>query len=167
MGRRPPNPCSRQEAKPTIRAGRRTAPGSPLSPIAASGGTALLLTPGRYMAEHISLSTDGRWLVFAGNMGTDSLDIDRRHVVRVPVDRAAPQVMTPGTGLEWSPTITGDGTTLVFISATPQRSPLPTTKAFGSPSARRPSHTIAADHLPGDFPSGLVTPRQVDRKSVV
>ena len=129
--------------------------------IPATNGQALLLTPGRYMAEHISLSSDGKWLVFAGNMGSDSLDIDRRHVVRVPVDRAAPEVLTPGNGLEWAPTITGDGTTLVFISATPQRSPLPTTKAFGSPSARGPSHTIAADHLPGDFPSGLVTPRQV------
>jgi dipeptidyl aminopeptidase/acylaminoacyl peptidase len=129
--------------------------------IPATGGQALLLTPGGYMAEHISLSGDGKWLVFAGNMGSDSLDIDRRHVVRVPVDRAAPEVLTPGNGLEWAPTITGDGTTLVFISATPQRPPLPTTKALGAPSSRAPSRTIGADHLPGDFPSSLVTPRQV------
>src|SRR2546422_198744 len=67
--------------------------------------------------------------------------------------------MTPGNGLEWAPTITGDGTTLVFISATPQRPPLPATKAFGSP--RGATRTIGADHIPGDFPSGLVTPRQV------
>ncbi len=130
--------------------------------IAATGGrggsTALLLTPGRYMAEHISLSGDGRWLVFAGNMG-DSLDIDRRHVVRVPVDRAAPEVITPGNGLEWSPTITGDGTTLVFISATPQRPPLPAVLPLtGSRPAMR---TIGADHIPRDFPAALVTPRQV------
>jgi dipeptidyl aminopeptidase/acylaminoacyl peptidase len=126
---------------------------------ATGGGTALLLTPGRYMAEHISLSADGRWLVFAGNMGPDSLDIDRRHVVRVPVDRAAPQVMTPGTGLEWSPAITGDGTTLVFISATPQRPPLPAALALGgSRAAIRP---IGADHVPADFPTALVTPKQV------
>jgi len=129
--------------------------------IAATGGagTALLLTPGRYMAEHISLSRDGRWLVFAGNMGADSLDIDRRHVVRVPVDRAAPQVMTPGNGLEWSPVITGDGTTLLFISATPQRPPLPARMALGN--ARAGIRPIAADHIPADFPAGLVTPRQV------
>jgi len=126
--------------------------------IPASGGTPLLLTPGRYMAEHISLSADGRWLVFSGNMG-DSLDVDRRHVVRVPVDHAAPEVMTPGSGLEWSPTITGDGATLVCISATPQRPPLPATMAFASP--RAAVRTIASDHIPADFPSGLVTPRQV------
>src|SRR5436309_180933 len=129
--------------------------------VPASGGTALLLTPGRYMAEHISLSADGRWLVFAGNMsaGSDSLDIDRRHVIRVPVDRAAPQVMTPGSGLEWSPAITGDGATLVFISATPQRPPLPAAMALGN--ARAAIRPIGADHIPADFPTGLVTPKQV------
>jgi len=134
--------------------------------VPASGGTALLLTPGRYMAEHISLSADGRWLVFAGNMsaGSDSLDIDRRHVMRVPVDRAAPQVMTPGSGLEWSPAITGDGATLVFISATPQRPPLPAAMALGN--AHAAIRPIGADHIPADFPTGLVTPKQVVFRSV-
>ena len=127
--------------------------------IPASGGNPLLLTPGHYMAEHIALSGDGRWLVFAGNMGSDSLDIDRRHVVRVPVDRAAPEVMTPGSGLEWSPTITGDGATLVFITATPQRPPLPAAMAFTSP--RAAMRTIGADRIPADFPARLVTPKQV------
>ena len=127
--------------------------------IPAAGGTPLLLTPGRYMAEHVALSGDGRWLLFAGNAGADSLDIDRRHVVRVPVDRAAPEVMTPGNGLEWSPSITGDGRTLVFISATPQRPPLPATREFTT--SRGAARPIGADHIPGDFPTGLVTPKQV------
>jgi dipeptidyl aminopeptidase/acylaminoacyl peptidase len=126
--------------------------------IPAAGGSALLLTPGRYMAEHISLSSDGRWLVFAGNMGSDSLDVDRRHIVRVPVDRAAPEVMTPGNGLEWAPVLTGDGATLVFIGATAQRPPLPTAMAF---TPRAPGRSLAADRVPADFPAGLVTPKQV------
>ena len=37
--------------------------------MSASGGAALLLTPGNYMAEHIRLSPDGRTLVFSGNTG--------------------------------------------------------------------------------------------------
>jgi len=131
--------------------------------VPAAGGAPLLLTPGRYMAEHITLTKDGRWLVFAGNMGSDTLDIDRRHVVRVPTDRAAPEVMTPGSGLEWSPTVTGDGATLVFISATPQRPPLPAAMSFTSPKAA--VRTIATDHIPRDFPSALITPRQVVFKS--
>lgn len=55
----------------------------------------LLLTPGRYMAEYISLSPDRRHLFFAGNAGTDPDDIDRRHIVKVSVDKADPVVMTP------------------------------------------------------------------------
>lgn len=122
------------------------------------GGEALLLTPGRFMAEHIRISTDRRWMVFAANTGTDPLDIDRRHVVRVPVDRAAPEVMTPGAGLEWFPVVTGDGATLAMISATAQRPPLPAVMPFGGGTPR----LLAADRIPADFPTGrLVTPRQV------
>jgi dipeptidyl aminopeptidase/acylaminoacyl peptidase len=126
--------------------------------IPAAGGDALLLTAGDYMAEYVSLAPDGRWLVFTANAGPDSLDIDRRHVVRVPVDRAAPEVMTPGVGNEWTPVVTGDGRTLAFIAATAQRPPLPTVMplAGGAPRA------LGADRIPPDFPtSQLVTPTQV------
>lgn len=77
--------------------------------IPSSGGSPLLLTPGNYMAEYIRLSPDGTSLLFAANAGDTPDDVDRRHVVRVPVDRAAPEVLTPGTGLEWTPVMTGDG----------------------------------------------------------
>ncbi len=123
-----------------------------------AGGEALLLTPGSFMAEHVRMSPDRRWMVFTANTGPDPLDIDRRHVVRVPVDRAAAQVMTPGAGLEWSPAVTGDGATLVFIGATAQRPPLPGVMPFGGGTAR----SLAADRIPADFPAArLVTPRQV------
>jgi len=122
------------------------------------GGEPLLLTPGTFMAEHVRMSPDGRWMVFAGNTGPDQLDIDRRHVVRVPVDRATPAVMTPGTGLEWYPVVTGDGATLAFIGAMAQRPPLPSVMPLAG-GARR---TLAEDRIPADFPtSRLVTPRQV------
>jgi dipeptidyl aminopeptidase/acylaminoacyl peptidase len=126
--------------------------------IPTAGGDPLLLTPGRGMAEYISLSADGRWLVFAANMGRDRLDIDRRHVVKVPVDRAQPQVMTPGAGNEWTPVVTGDGQTLAFIGATAQRPPLVTVMPLSGGSQQ----TLAADRVPADFPTAqLVTPTQV------
>jgi dipeptidyl aminopeptidase/acylaminoacyl peptidase len=126
--------------------------------ILASGGDAMLLTPGDYMAEYISLTPDGRWLLFAGNTGSDKLDIERRHVVRVPVDRAEPKVMTPGVGNEWTPFVTGDGATLAFISATAQRPPLVTVMPMNGGAQR----TLAADRIPSDFPTTqLVTPTQV------
>ena len=98
--------------------------------------------------------------MFAGNAGSDPNDIDRRHVVRVPVDRAAPEVMTPGTGLEWSPAVTGDGRWIAYISATAQRPPLPAAMAFSG--ERAPQRLIAESAIPAGFPTAaLVTPQKV------
>jgi dipeptidyl aminopeptidase/acylaminoacyl peptidase len=126
--------------------------------IPSRGGTPLLLTPGAYMAEYISLSPDGRTLVFTANSGPRPDDIDRRHVVKVPVDRAAPVVMTPGVGLEWTPVVTGDGQSVAFISATPQRPPVPAVMPIDGKGQR----LIGEDRIPADFPTArLVIPRAV------
>lgn len=126
--------------------------------MASTGGAPLLLTPAPFMAEHITLSHDGKWLLFSGNTGPDKLDIDRRHVVRVPVDKAAMEVVTPGAGLEWMPVVTGDGATIAMISATAQRPPLPTVMAF----AKGTPKILAQNLVPASFPQNqLVTPKQV------
>jgi dipeptidyl aminopeptidase/acylaminoacyl peptidase len=130
--------------------------------ISENGGEPLLLTPGNYMAEYISISNDRRYMVFAGNAGTDADDIDRRHIVKVPVDRAEPVVMTPGKGLEWTPFVTGDGKFIAYISATAQRPPLPTIMAVegGKPVM------LAEDRIPSDFPAAqLVVPKKVVYKA--
>lgn len=130
--------------------------------ISDNGGSPLLLTPGNYMAEHIQLSPDGHWLVFAANAGSDSNDVDRRHIVKAPVDRAAPQVMTPGIGLEWTPFVTGDGQSIAFIGATAQRPPLPAVIPINGGTAK----WIGGDRIPADFPTAkLVVPRKVVFKS--
>lgn len=126
------------------------------------GGEPLLLTPGNYMAEYISISNDRRYLLFAGNAGTEVDDIDRRHIVKVPVDRAEPVVVTPGKGVEWTPFVTGDGKHIAYISATPQRPPLPTV----IPASGGKPMTLAEDRIPNDFPlSKLVTPKKVVYKA--
>src|SRR3712207_771821 len=122
------------------------------------GGEPLLLTPGRYMAEYVRLSPDRRFLVFAGNAGRDADDIDRRHVVKVPVDRAAPEVMTPGSGLEWTPVVTGDGRSIAFIGATAQRPPVVATMPANGGATR----WIGEERIPADFPTAkLVVPKKV------
>jgi dipeptidyl aminopeptidase/acylaminoacyl peptidase len=124
--------------------------------IAESGGEPLLLTPGTGMAEYITLTPDRSALLFCGNMGSTAGDIDRRHVVRVPVDRATPEVLTPGTSLEWTPVQTGAGT-LAYIHATAQRPPLVAVRAAGAREAR----VIGGDAL-ASYPSNtLVTPQSV------
>ena len=126
------------------------------------GGAPQLLTPGDYMAEHVSISPDRRYLVFAGNMGRDADDIDRRHVVRVPVDRAAPEVLTPGHGLEWSPRRDGRRPPRRPHQRDGRASAAPGRRPFG----RRPPSPARQDRLSADFPAAhLVTPRKVVYKS--
>lgn len=123
-----------------------------------NGGAPLLLTPGRFMTEYISMSPDRRYLVASANTGPGADDIDRRHILKIPVDRAAATVLTPGEGLEWAPVVTGDGRTIVFLGATPQRPPLPA----AIPADGGARTTLAAEAVPSDFPSArLVTPKKV------
>jgi dipeptidyl aminopeptidase/acylaminoacyl peptidase len=131
--------------------------------ITAAGGKARLLTPGAFMVEHVTLTPDRRFVVYSANTGGDRHDIDRRHLFKVPVDgSAAPVPLTSGTGLEWSPVVTGDGQTVALLTSAARRSPLPAVMpiAGGQP---RP---LAADRVPAAFPSAqLIAPEPVSFKS--
>ena len=130
--------------------------------ISETGGEPLLLTPGKFMAEYVSISADRKYLLFAGNVGGEIDDIDRRHIIRVPVDKPDWAVLTIGQGLEWTPFTTGDNKHLVYISATAQRPPLPTVMSLDT--AR--TQVLAADRVPSDFPlKQLVTPKRVVYKA--
>jgi dipeptidyl aminopeptidase/acylaminoacyl peptidase len=121
-----------------------------------TGGTALLLTPGNFMCEMISLSPDGAYLLASANTGPLPDDVDRRHLLRIPVDRAAAELLTPGQGNEWSPLATGDRASIVFIGAGAQRPPLP----MIMPASGGTPRALAEDAVPKDFPAAaLVTPR--------
>lgn len=126
--------------------------------IPSTGGTPLLLTPGAFMAEYVTLTPDRTAIVYNANTGTTPGDVDRRHLYRVPVDRAAPVALTEGTGLEWVPQVTGDGRTVAFIGAGPQRPPLPMVMPLAGGAPR-----VLSEHLvPAAFPaSALVIPKPV------
>ena len=128
----------------------------------ARGAKELLLTPGNFMVEQIRLSSDGKWLVFAANTGNDASDIDRRHLAKVPVDRARMEILTPGNGIEAYPVITGDNTTIAFLSSTAQRPLLPATMSFD----KGPVKLLGQNLIPARFPqSQLVTPKHVTFKA--
>lgn len=129
--------------------------------IPSRGGDAMQLTKGNFMCEYISMSGDGKWLLASANTGPDKLDIDRRHIIRVPIDKPNMEVLTPGDGLEWSPLVTGDGSNVVYISATAQRPPLPAFMKFskGTPSL------IAQKNIPDQFPKKLIVPKQITFQS--
>jgi Tol biopolymer transport system component len=71
-----------------------------------SGGKPLLLTPGNFICEHIALSADKKSVTFSANTGPDKLDLERRHAAIVSVDKSDMRVLSPGSGLEWTPVLT-------------------------------------------------------------
>jgi len=126
--------------------------------IPTSGGSPLLLTPGDYMVEHVAMTPDHKTLVYDADTGPDRNDNDRRHLFRVPVDRATPTIMTQGTGLEWTPVVTGDGAWVGLISAEAKRPPVPAVIALSHAGLK----LLGADRIPADFPTDqLVVPSQV------
>ena len=126
--------------------------------VALAGGAPLLLTPGPFMVEYVAIAPDHKSLVYNANAGADSNDLNRRHLFRVPVDRAAAAALTSGTGLEWTPVITADGATIAFISGEARRPPVPAIL----PSSGGQPQLLGKDRVPSDFPdSELVVPRPV------
>lgn len=128
--------------------------------VPASGGEATHLTPGSFMVEHVALSRDGKSLLYSANTGASADDDERRHVYRVPVDRAAPVAITGGTGLEWTPVSAG-ANGVAMIAATTATPPRVHLSGAGNGGLGR-----ALDAGNPDFPSAqLVVPRHVTFKA--
>lgn len=128
--------------------------------ISGSDATAepLLLTPGPFMVEDVSIAPGRDYLVYNANTGADADDGDRRHLFKVSVDSAQPKALTSGKSLEWSPVVLADQR-IVFISATAQRPPLPALlDTRGSPRLLTGLHP----HYPSE---GLVTPSRITFRS--
>ncbi|HVX05342.1 MAG TPA: prolyl oligopeptidase family serine peptidase [Rhodanobacteraceae bacterium] len=129
--------------------------------IGANGGEPLLLTPGKFMVEDVVMAPDVRSLVYSANTGTTKNDNDRRHLFRVPVDRAQPVALTSGAASQWSPTI-ASANAVAFVDAGAQRPPLVSVMhADGSQ-----QKALQADLIPKDFPTAqLVIPQAVTFKA--
>ncbi|MFW6078767.1 MAG: DPP IV N-terminal domain-containing protein, partial [Gemmatimonadota bacterium] len=115
------------------------------------------LTPGDFEVKHVALAPDRRAIVYSSNQD----DIDRKHLWRVPADGSRPpERLTPGDGLEWSPTPTADGRAIAFLASDATAPAHAEILALDDDAgARRP---LAPGGVPVDFPSGeLVTPEQV------
>jgi dipeptidyl aminopeptidase/acylaminoacyl peptidase len=122
-----------------------------------TGTRPLLLTPGPFMVEQMTLSPDRTFIVYNANTGSERSDLARRHLFKVPVAGATPVPLTPGTGIEWNPVVTADGQTIAFLTADARRPPLPAVV----PVAGAPVRLLGGDRL-RDFPAAqLVVPEQV------
>jgi len=129
----------------------------------ADNPTPLLLTPGDFEVEEPKLSGDGKSIIYMANTGPDKgLDIDRRHIFKVPVDKPAVEEITTGEGLETSPVITGDGSTIAYFSSTGQR---PLVAAITSLTTHK-EKLIGQKLLAANFPvKQMAIPKQIIYKS--
>jgi dipeptidyl aminopeptidase/acylaminoacyl peptidase len=120
--------------------------------ISADGGQPVLLTPGNFDVQDVTLSWDGKTLIYDSNEN----DVDRRHIWRVSIAGGKPEALTKGETIEWAPVETADGafTLCLGSSATTPAMPYRITSTGRA--------MIAREELPADFPSReLVVPKQV------
>ena len=111
-----------------------------------------LNSDGEFEAEHVSLSPDGRSVLFSSNQD----DTDRRHLWRVSVLGENLTPLTRGTAIEWSPVETSDGA-IAMLHSDPQHSASAAIKTGGNG-----VRDLAPDSLPAAFPStSLVIPQPV------
>jgi dipeptidyl aminopeptidase/acylaminoacyl peptidase len=121
------------------------------------GGPPLLLTPGAFMVEQVAQSRDLRLIVYSANAGFVTGDSERRHLYRVPVDRAAPVAVTEGETLEYAPVAAG-ADHIAFIAASTRMPPSP--GMIGMNGQGRIS--LGDSGIPKSFPADeLVIPKAV------
>ncbi|MGE0463989.1 MAG: prolyl oligopeptidase family serine peptidase [Vicinamibacterales bacterium] len=119
--------------------------------VPAAGGEATLLTPGAFEVEDVVVAPDRRSVLFSSNQD----DIDRRHIWRVSPG-GAPQAVTTGRAIEWSPAPLADGQ-VAYLRADAQRPGQPVLQ--GATGAAR---ELAASSIPATYPgSALVEPEAV------
>jgi dipeptidyl aminopeptidase/acylaminoacyl peptidase len=127
--------------------------------ISDAGGEPVLLTPGNFMVEHLQPSADGKFIFCSVNTGADTaLDIDRRHIASVSIDKPGMELLTNGTGIETYPVQSGDGQSLAFFSATARQPVLPAVMDLSSKKIK----LIGESMLDKDFPlKEMIVPKQI------
>lgn len=120
---------------------------------ATQGGVPVLLTPGNFDVEDVSLSADKGSILFSSNQD----DTDRRHLWRVDAGGGKPPVaLTRGETIEWTPMETGNGSTVVCLGSTATSPALVYSVSDGQ------RKLLTKDATPSDFPAKLlVMPKQV------
>ena len=115
-----------------------------------------LLTPGACEVEQWSFTPDKKSVVFNSNCG----DVDRRHLWQVSVAGGAPQKVSSGEGVEWSPQVLSDGKTVAYLGSDARHPGRAMMKPLAPDTAA--ARPLAAESWPKDFPSEqLVLPQPV------
>jgi dipeptidyl aminopeptidase/acylaminoacyl peptidase len=128
------------------------------------------LTPGSFEVEDATLSSDHRYLVYSSNetsaadprltgehwLDSPSLDQDRRHLWRIDLTNPDhPVEITHGEGIETHPQVAANGAIAALVSD----AHVPMHPAFIDDNGR--IIPVRSDAAAADYPTTLVTPKQV------
>lgn len=130
--------------------------------VPSKGGNATCLTPGKFMVEHVRLSTNRQSITFDGNFGADPNDYHRRHIGMVSIDKPDMKFVSTGEGNEWKAMVMNQPDELLFLGATAQKGP----QVFFKKSSQV-AQSLSAQLYPANFPEKkLITPKAVEFKSL-
>jgi dipeptidyl aminopeptidase/acylaminoacyl peptidase len=124
--------------------------------------TPTLLTPGNFAVEHASLSVDGSYFLFDGNMGTEAVDKDHRHLGKVSIDKADMQSLSIGSGNEWGAVSLNTDGDIAYIKSSFKKLP----QVVISPKTGN-QKSLTENLVTTGFPEDLlIEPKQVTIKSL-
>lgn len=124
--------------------------------VPANGGKATILTPGEFDVEDVSVSADGKSVLYSSNQN----DVERRHIWRVSLDGGSPVQLSKGETMEWTPVEVASNSQVLCLGSSA------TTPAMPYRITQQGREMLAATALPSDFPSQqLVVPKVVIFKS--
>lgn len=118
----------------------------------ANGGAARLLTPGNFEVQYVTMSLDGKSMIYASNQE----DMDRQHIWKADIISGKVEALTAGASIQWLPAVAADGT-VAFLASTA------TQPAFAAYlNEKKEIRPLAPSALPKDFPSAqLIEPEQI------
>ena len=117
-------------------------------------GDVRLLTPGAFEVQFVSLSPDGRFVIYDSNEN----DSDRKHIWKASVSGGKTDQITSGVNIEWAPVVIPGDQTVAYITSGPSS---PAQAVVLKPAAKQAT-PLDPDAIPKRFPSRhLITPRQV------
>lgn len=119
------------------------------------GGKAVLLTPGPFEVEDVSLAASGLDVIYSSNQS----DIDRRHLWKVAAANGPPARLTSGEAIECKPVSTSDGA-VAFLHSDAAHPMRPAILANGQ------TRDLDPGAIPAAFPlQHMVTPQPVNFSS--
>jgi len=126
-----------------------------------NGNNFTQLTKGSFSVDQISFSSDGKQIAFSANNGSDTQDIDRKHIGVVTITGGKTNMISSGEGIESAPSFINNNKEIVAISGSAKQPGMPVIYTLEGKKLDLP-----VDELTGKFNfNQLVVPKQVLFKS--